>query len=189
MISYLKGKVIKTAEKSLVVDIGNIGYKVHVTPETASTAPENITLWTYTAVRENAIDIYGFKSTSELEIFELLISVSGIGPKTALGILSLASVEALQNAIISGETSHLTKVSGIGKKNAEKIVLELKGKVLTHEGSKERIALEAKDADVVEALKALGYSPGDARDALKEIPKEITGTNSRIKEALKLLGK
>lgn len=186
MISHLNGKTIYKEEKYLIIEVNNVGYKVFAPLEIIEKgvldAP--ISLWTYLAIRENAHDLYGFELKDELDFFELLIGISGIGPKTALGILNVASISALKKAASSGDTSHLTKVSGIGKKNAEKIVLELKGKFEEDDnlGFKEEV-------DALEALKSLGYSHKDARDALKNVSSTATNTSDRIKAALKILGK
>jgi Holliday junction DNA helicase RuvA len=115
------------------------------------------------------------------------IGISGIGPKSALGILNVATVPSLRKAIISGETAHLTKVSGIGKKMADKIVLELKGKLGVGEESHETTLRD--EVDALEALKALGYKHHEAREALKDIPSSIGDTGERVKAALKILGK
>ncbi len=137
-------------------------------------------------MREDALDLYGFLTEEELNFFEMLISISGIGPKTALNVLNISTVSTLKRAISTNDTSHLTKVSGIGKKVAEKIVLELKDKV----GSSDENDISLRDEiDAVEALKALGYSQRDAREALKKVEKNIVKTGDRIKEALKILGK
>lgn len=192
MISRLTGTIAHIDPKYIVLDVQGVGYKVATTVDIMtklSKADEKVTLWTYLAVRETALDLYGFLSLSELNFFELLITISGIGPKTALGILNSASVEALETAVQTGDTSHIVKVSGVGKKVAEKIVLELKDKVekITH--TPEAKTAMRGDADALEALKSLGYSQIEARDALKELPKTITKTNEKIKEALKILGK
>jgi Holliday junction DNA helicase RuvA len=191
MISRLTGHIVHIDLKYVVLDVNGVGYKVFASPDIFAKLDkkEPMTFWTYLAVREDALNLYGFMSHSELTFFELLLTVSGIGPKTAMGILSAASVHSLETAIQTGDTSHLTKVSGIGKKVAEKIVMELKDKVLETSGSAEHQATMKNDADALEALKSLGYSPTEARDALKEIPKTITKTNDKIKEALKYLGK
>ena len=192
MISHITGTVLHTDLRYLVVDAHGVGYKVFITPEIVATVGSTISLWTYLAVRENALDLYGFHSQDALAFFELLITVSGIGPKTALGILSAASVDTLHNAIESGDTSDLTKVSGIGKKNAEKIVLELRDKIdgwsaLNH-SSKPKSPGAQSDGDVIEALKALGYTHNESRDALKKIDKTLIDTGAKVKAALKLLG-
>jgi Holliday junction DNA helicase RuvA len=196
MISRLTGTIAHIDPKYVVLDVKGVGYKVFTTVDIMlklGKEQSETTLWTYLAVRENALDLYGFSSLSELNFFELLITISGIGPKTALGILNSASVETLQTAVQTDDTSHLTKISGIGKKVAEKIVLELKDKVdkFTH-SEESKIAMRAAhktENDALEALKSLGYSQIEARDALKEISKDITKTNEKIKEALKILGK
>lgn len=191
MISRLNGSVTHIDPKYIVLDVGGVGYKVSVTSDTIFKIKVDDTLivWTYLAVRENALDLYGFLSLKELSFFELLITISGIGPKTALGILNSASVEAIETAVQTADTSHLTKVSGIGKKVAEKIVMELKDKIEKISHTPESKSAMRGDADVIEALKALGYRDSEAREALKELPKSIIKTNDKIKEALKILGK
>ena len=192
MISRLTGKIVHTDLKYIVLDVQGIGYKVATTADIMSklNKDENIvTLWTYLAIRENAMDLYGFLSLIELNFFELLITISGIGPKTALGILNVASVHSLETAIQTGETSHLTKVSGIGKKVAEKIVMELKDKINTIIHTPESEKSMQGDADVIEALKALGYRDLESREVLKKIDKSIKDTGAKVKSALKLLGK
>ncbi|MBU6370646.1 MAG: Holliday junction branch migration protein RuvA [Patescibacteria group bacterium] len=187
MIAKLEGIVWDANPKFLTVGVGGVGFKVYATNETKSVAQKgaNISLFTHLAVREDALDLYGFLSEEELDLFELLIGVSGIGPKTALGVLSASSPVAIRTAVASGETAHLTKVSGIGKKIADKIVLELKDKIGAS-GSGEALS---GDIDAIEALQSLGYSHADARDALKKISKEIAKTGDRVKAALKILGK
>jgi len=188
MISQITGKIILKTEKFIIVEANNIGYKIFATTELLSQTKleENHKVWTYLAVRENALDLYGFSSKKELDFFELLITISGVGPKTALNILNVATVDSLRKAISSGETAHLTKVSGLGKKMADKIVLELKGKL----GTYEEVALGLKEEiDALEALKSLGYSHKESREALQEIDKSLTTTSARVKAALKHLGK
>jgi Holliday junction DNA helicase RuvA len=188
MISQITGEIIHKADKFVIVETNGIGYKVFATTELLSMAKldEKIKIWTYLAVRENALDLYGFSNKKELDFFELLITISGVGPKTALNILNVANVDSLRKAISTNETAHLTKVSGLGKKMADKIVLELKGKL----GSYEEVALGLKEEiDALEALKSLGYSHKESREALQEIDKAITSTSGRVKAALKHLGK
>jgi Holliday junction DNA helicase RuvA len=184
MIIHLKGTILDKSERFLVLEVNNIGYKVFATTETIESGAvgQSKSLWTHHAVREDAEDLFGFNTKDELEFFELLIGISGIGPRTALGILNVTTIGALKKAVSSGDTSHLTKVSGIGKKNADKIVLELKDKFESEEndyGFKDEV-------DAIEALKALGYSQNDARKALKDISGDMT-TQDRIKQALKIL--
>jgi Holliday junction DNA helicase RuvA len=186
MIKLLTGNIVHTDLNHLVLEVGGVGYKVFSSPNTLSNTNRKvpITLWIHTAVRENSIDLYGFIKKEELDFYELLLTVSGIGPKTALGILTVASVENLKRAIQTEDTSHLIKISGIGKKNAEKIVLELKGKA----GSEESGGRHTEDMDVLEALLALGFDQKASREALKKISKNTETVNDRIKEAIKFLG-
>lgn len=189
MISHITGTILKKQEGAVLIDVSGIGYMVHCSQDTFSSLPkegEVVSLWTYLAVRENALDLYGFTERTEQELFELLIEVPGIGPKSGLAILSLATVPTLRKSIISGDTTYLTKVSGIGKKSAEKIVLELKDKLgrTTDDGPD----LTA-ETDTLEALQSLGYSLKESREVLKNIPDTITDTSERVRAALKVLGK
>ena len=190
MISHLRGTVLEIAEKYAVIDVGGIGYKAYCATDTLSGLhlDQEASLYTYLAVREDALDLYGFPSGEEKDFFELLISVSGIGPRSALGILSVTTVSTLKQAIGTGDTSYLTKVSGIGRKTAEKVVLELRDKLRAHVDMKETPHALRAESDVIEALKSLGYTQNESRDALKEVPAEVVGTNARIREALKILG-
>ena len=169
-------------------NVGGVGYKVFLASEQLEKIKEsaNISLWTYLAVREDALTLYGFEEKEGLNFFEMLISISGIGPKTALGVINAATIPTLKKAVASEDISHLVKVSGIGKKIAEKIILELKGKF----GREESGEISLKDeVDTMEALKSLGYSQNQAREALKQVDKEITNVSERVKQALKILGK
>jgi Holliday junction DNA helicase RuvA len=186
MIGSIKGKIILKTEKYLVVETGGVGYKISVSPDTLSKAKkldEDIFLWIHDHVREDAFDLYGFLDREELEFFEMLINVSGIGPKGALSILGITSIETLRKAISIGDTSYLTKISGIGRKTAEKIVIELRDKVGKELGGS---SLQV-ELDALEALKSLGYSGVEARDALKKVKPDVD-TNTKIREALKILG-
>ncbi len=189
MIAKIEGIVWNTNNKFMTVGVGGIGFKIYTTSETkeVSIRGNKISLFTHLVVREDALDLYGFLTEEELQFFEMIISISGIGPKTAINVLNISSVPALKRAISTGDTSHLTKVSGIGKKIADKMVLELKDKV---EISSDENDITLRDEiDAIEALKALGYNPKDARDALRDVEKTITKTGDRIKAALKILGK
>lgn len=190
MIAHLNGSIIHTTDKFIIVEVAGVGYKVFVTTDTLGSISigDEVSLWIYTAVRENSIDLYGFLGTNEMSFFELLLDVSGIGPKSALSILSVASTDTLKKAIATGDMSYLNKVSGIGRKTAEKIIVELRDKLHAHKGEDSTSSTLRGESDIVEALKSLGYSQMEARDALKKIPTEIEGTNARIKEALKILG-
>jgi Holliday junction DNA helicase RuvA len=187
MIGSLEGIVKHKDIHSLILDVGGVGYLVYVTAETSldSNKGDSLSLWTYLAVRETALDLFGFKDKETLDIFELLISISGIGPRTALGILNVASPSMLRQAVAEGDTSYLTRVSGIGKKIAEKIVLELRDKLEVSD--QDRNPNLQAEGDALEALVSLGYSERDARGALKEVSKEVKSASERVKEALKIL--
>lgn len=187
MIASLNGTVRHKDLNLLVIDVNGVGYHVAVPSDVAVEAnlSQPIFLWTYLAVREEALNLYGFLDRDTLELFTLLITISGIGPKTALGVLNVASPETLRQAIGTGDTSYLTRVSGIGKKNAEKIVLELRDRI--HFTSEERVSSSSAEGDALEALVSLGYSERDAREALKKIPKTITDAGEKVKQALKAL--
>lgn len=187
MIGTLNGKVKHKDLGHLIVDVGGVGYKVSVTTETALDVSDGspIFLWTYLAVRETSLELFGFSDKETLNAFELLITISGIGPKTALGILNVATPATLRQAVVNRDTTYLTRVSGIGKKNAEKIVMELKDKLKV---SKEDGGVDMRsEGDALEALVSLGYNERDAREALKRVPKEVLGASERVKAALKLL--
>ncbi len=192
MISHLTGTILFSGVNFVVLEVGGVGYKVFVSPDTLlglkKNTGEEIALWTHQAVRENSLDLYGFLEYEELEFFELLITISGIGPKSALGILAVAPLDTLHSAISSGDTSHLTKVSGVGKKIAEKIVIELRDKIGAIEQSEESAEIRKSDIDVLEALQALGYSQKEAVEAMKKINDDTKSVNEKIKEALKILG-
>lgn len=193
MIYLLHGTVIEIGSRSAVIDVHGVGYKVGLTDDATHslTTGSEITVWTHLAVRENSQDLYGFLSKKERDFFELLITVSGVGPKTALNILSLAAGDTIVHAIRTGSTAHLVKVSGIGRKTAEKIVLELKDKLGGLSGSEEFTAGMSSDSDAIEALRALGYDTDDAREALKKVMKDSAGkelsTGAKVKAALKVL--
>lgn len=189
MIGRISGTLVYQGISEAIIDAGGVGYRVFITLDTAKTlsAGGQASLFTHLAVRENALDLYGFLSREELQFFELLLGVSGIGPKSALNIMNVATIEALRSAIHAGDASHLVKVSGIGKKTAEKIVLELREKIGPAELSP--LSSTRAESDALEALHALGYSLSEARDALKQVPREVEGDSERLREALRLLGK
>lgn len=175
----------------MVVNVAGVGYKVFVGLETLQKIPEKdagVKLWIHQHVREDALELYGFLHYAELEFFEALLSVPGIGPKGGLGVLNIAPVDTLKKAIASGDTSYLTRVSGIGRKTAEKIVLELKEKMAGRGVTVEAPELK-EEADALEALVSLGYSPREAREALAQVSSEIISVEKRVKEVLKKMGK
>jgi Holliday junction DNA helicase RuvA len=187
MIGQLTGKVTHSDDRSIILDVNGVGYKLFASTDTLSKSKDEkstITFWTHLVVREDVLDLYGFLSKNELDFFDLLISVSGVGPRGALSILSLAQPDTLKKAISSNNTSYLTQVSGIGRKIAEKIVLELRDKVGAIEGE---IGNLDEEAEAIMAMESLGYSTREAREALRQIPADITDTGDKIKIALKNL--
>ncbi len=189
MIGFLEGTLIDSSEKTLLLNVSGVGYRLFVTTDTIERVRRqkegSVSFYTYLAVRENALDLFGFLTQKELTFFELLITIPGIGPKSALTILGVSSVDALSSAVATGDTAYLTKISGIGRKTAEKIVLELRGKT----GSESESAHFKEESDVMEALKSLGYNEREIRDVLKKMPNTGIETSARIKEALRLLGR
>lgn len=201
MIGYLKGDIVYKDLKSLIINTGSssngVGYKVYTTLDVLSGVEDgsNLSLWIHTVVKDDAIDLYGFTKRDALDYFNLLLSVSGIGPKSALNILGLANTKNLRQAITSQDTSYLTNISGISKKIAEKIVMELKGKILEDSDDENPSPYNRQNRNVeveaIEALKALGYTQKEAKDALENISKEIRDTKdvgTILKATLKVLG-
>lgn len=188
MIGHLTGIVEALRGGYAILSTGGVGYKIATTKDTLKHLKQDTSssLWTYLAVRENALDLYGFKEEEELRFFELLLTVPGIGPKSALAVLDIASIETLRSAISSGNASYLTKVSGIGKKTSEKIVLELKDRV--GKGNEASRGAMKGDEEAIEALQALGYSATESRDALRKVPLAVSGSSARLREALRVLG-
>ena len=188
MIRCITGKILSLGAFTATVDVHGVGYLIRTPSADGRFAVgEPAIFHTHLAVRENALDLYGFLTPEELEMFELLIGLPKIGPKSALLIMSQADVPLLRKAAFSGDASYLSKISGIGKKSAEKIVLGLREKL----GASDIAPGDYTegDHDVIDALITLGYSQKESRDALQKMPPELTDTNARIKAALKLLGR
>lgn len=189
MIARLTGTIDALRAQSAIVGVSGIGYQVFVTSYALGKLAglTEATLFIHTHVREDALQLYGFLEEDELRMFELLISISGIGPKVALSILSIADVKTIQTAIVNKDPSILTRVSGVGKKTAERVIIELQNKVEAVGLADAAGALA--DQEALEALTALGYSVTEARDALKAVPSEISGVQNRLRQALRNLGK
>jgi holliday junction DNA helicase RuvA len=190
MISYLKGQVKQKFDKSVLLVTNNIGYQIAV-PEfllVQVKVGDELELYTHLHVssRDETMDIYGFATAEELAFFEQLISISGVGRKSALAALSVAKIDELQKTISRGDSALLQKVAGIGKKTAERIVVELKDKVLAGDIS---TAMKGSDGEVISALEGLGYKIYDIREVLRQLPKELESSEDKIKSALKMLGK
>lgn len=180
----LTGTVRGSRGARIIIDVGGVGYLIAVRSVFDFVEGSTVSLHTHLAVRENALDLYGFSLPEELNMFEKLITIPKIGPKTAMQILMQADASTLKQAILTQDPVYLTKVSGISKKTAEKIVSELK-ESFGAETFMETISNE--DTDALDALLALGYAHRDIREALAKIPPNITDTKKRITEALKIV--
>jgi len=187
MIGKITGTVAAHTETYVIVDVAGVGYLVH-TNGLRHRIGEEVSFWTYLAVRETALDLYGFVSQDELEVFELLLTVPKIGPKSAAQILAQSDISTLKQAVAEQDASYLSKISGIGKKTAENIVLGLKTKAETWSLSYTKDAPPTHfQQEAIDALITLGYPHKDARDAIKSLPNDILTTNDAIKAALKQL--
>ena len=190
MIYFLEGIIEYKKEKFVVINVGGVGYKVFMSSDALAKVAETgemAKIFTHQYVREDAMDLYGFLSSVDLIFFEVLIAISGVGPKMAMSILAIAPTEILASAIVKGDVTFFTRVSGVGRKTGEKIILELRDKVQKLGIDIEEF--ESGDHEVLDALESLGYSAREAQNALRNISKEISGVENRIKEALKILGR
>lgn len=191
MIGRISGTLLEKNPPQLLVDCGGVGYEIDVPMSTFYNLPalgEKVVLLTHLAVREDAHLLYGFGSVEERNVFKQLIKISGVGARTALSILSGMSVADLAQAITLQEAGRLTKIPGIGKKTAERLLLELKGKLGADLGAAGITAVSDATSDILNALAALGYSDKEAALALKQVPAG-TGVSEGIKLALKALSK
>lgn len=190
MIGYIEGTIITREERELVIFSNGIGYEVSVLPDVHTNAEVGnpIALWTHHVVREDAEQLFGFSTRRELAFFRLLIGISGIGPRSAMSVLALADLTTLESAIRSGDSAYLTKVSGIGKKLAEKIVLELKEKVVSLGGEHASPGIAHAEDEAIDALEALGYAPRDIREIVRMLAREHTTTAEIVRGALQRLG-
>jgi Holliday junction DNA helicase RuvA len=205
MYAYIKGEIADITEDNLVLECNNIGYNIRIPYSVAQKLPgigETVKIYTYTSVREDAFNLFGFLSKDDLEVYKLLIAVNGIGPKGALSILSAMSADDLRFAIISGDSKAISKAQGVGSKSAERIILELKDKIKMFDiddlddNNGMSGAFDSSDNknqarnEAIEALTALGYSPTDALKTIKQI--EITDdmdSGAILKAALKVISK
>jgi len=188
MISFLKGKIIFKGEKFIILNVNGVGYKIFLSQKALNKIPQkgqNLKLFCHLNVRENALDLYGFLDQKELESFEILIDLPSIGPKAALEISSLGSIEEIREALEKEDEKVIKEIFSIGKKKAQIIILELTRKIRKVPPKEEKTT---KD-EAYQALLNLGFSRQKVKEALFKIPKEITDTEQKIKEALKFLGK
>ena len=189
MIGRLHGKLLEKNPPQILIDVSGVGYEVDVPMSTFCNLPEvggELTLHTHFVVREDAELLYGFATLAERAVFRALIKISGVGPKIALALLSGITVDQLKDAVDRGETGLLTKVPGIGKKTAERLVLELKGKLAGTGAATAAVPTSGARSDVAAALIALGYSEREAAAATKKLPEDCT-VNDGLRLALKSL--
>lgn len=178
MIRQVRGTVAGTEAGCIILDVSGWGVQVHMAAPEQYAEGEELTLKTYLAVKQDGMDLYGFADEAERRFFELLVGVPGVGPKTALSILRKAPREALEGAIGSRDLDYLTRVIGLSKKAAEKLMVELSEKVGAGRSP------DTDDGEVFDTLVALGYTEREARTALTKIPASVTGKDARLKAAL-----
>lgn len=185
MIGSLRGRVLEAGGSSLMLEVAGIGYLVRCAPSVLAKTKrgDDTFVYIHDHVREDSHELFGFLDAADLELFEQLLGISGVGPKVAMTILSVGSADTVRRAIMNGDLTTLTSVPGVGKKTAQKIVLELKGQLVEAETE------STGDREVTEALVSLGYSASQARDTVKLLSVELTDTSERVREALRLLSK
>ena len=191
MIGRLTGTLSEKNPPQVLVDCHGVGYEVDVPMSTFYNLPglgEKVSLLTHFVVREDAQILFGFGSPGEREAFRQLIKISGVGPRTALAVLSGMSVGDIAQAVTQQDASRLVKIPGIGKKTAERLLLELKGKIGADLGQPVGHVVDDAQGDILQALVALGYSDKEAQSALKSLPREV-GVSEGIKLALKALAR
>ncbi len=191
MIGMLTGTIALRGDTYLLIDVQGVGYKVTV-PRSVSakleSTREHVRLYTHTYVRDDALDLYGFQEPEDLRLFEQLISVSGIGCRSAIGIFSVGTRNEIIDAIVKNDVQFFTTVPRLGKKNAQKIIIELKGKV-GGEGDVDFGEAEVENREVLEALKSFGYTSKEAFNALRGIKGERKTVEEKLRLVLKYLGK
>ena len=189
MIYSVSGKLASTGKNFAVAEVAGIGLKIFVHKRMLTSLPPigaSVKFFTYLNVREDLLDLYGFLSREECDFFQLLTSVSGVGPKSALAILDVAPMKELMAAIKEGRPDLMTRASGIVGKTAERIILDLRNKVKS-EQSEESVKKMESDADIVETLTGLGYRRDEVKVALQKVDDKIVSLEARLKAALKIL--
>ncbi|HDH31570.1 MAG TPA: Holliday junction branch migration protein RuvA [Candidatus Wolfebacteria bacterium] len=191
MIHSLLGKLIIKKRDFAVIETNGIGFKVLVSSKTFRTLPQlgsRLRIFCYFYVRQDGAELYGFLKEDELDFFKMLTSITGVGPRTALRIIGITSINRLLTAVNQRRTDLLIKTSGVGKKTANRIILELSDKIKSSK-DEELLSLMESDSDIEEALKGLGYKQREIQEALRKISSKIKKTEERLKMALKILGR
>ena len=179
MIREIRGKVLSVGPLGAVIEVAGFGVFVHVPNTAGLTVGNEASLKTHLAVKQDGMELYGFTDEADRRFFELTLSVSGVGPKTALSLLRRAPREKIEEAIGKRDLAYLTRVVGLGKKAAEKLVVEISERITVSEGS-----IGGDDAEVFDTLVALGYTEREARKALNGIPESVSGKDARLRAAL-----
>ncbi|KKS98025.1 MAG: Holliday junction DNA helicase RuvA, holliday junction DNA helicase RuvA [Candidatus Gottesmanbacteria bacterium GW2011_GWA2_43_14] len=190
MIGFVDGKLLYKTSQHLIILTGGIGFKIFTTVDliNASETGQKISLFTYTHVKDDALDLYGFANPENLAMFELFLSVSGIGPKTAMSIFSAGKIERIKEAIVKGDVAFFSAVPRLGRKNAQKIIIELRSK-LGSLGELDLAAESGESKEIIDALKSFGFSPSETKEALRSVSDSQGTTSDKIKLALKFLGR
>lgn len=183
MIGSLRGEIIEISTSWILLEVGGVGYRVQIPLSLLSLLKQGQEQFVYIheQLREDTHELYGFLSSQDLALFTKLLSVSGVGPKVAMTLLSMGSADTVQRAVMSGDLESLTSLPGVGKKTAQKIILELKGQLVEAE------QIPSVDRDVADALQGMGYSSVQVRDALRQISSDVTDPSERIRAALRIL--
>ncbi|HVT00710.1 MAG TPA: Holliday junction branch migration protein RuvA [Patescibacteria group bacterium] len=189
MIGYLNGSVIVRDDPLLIIEVNSVGYRVHATSAVLSSIVDNkVKVFTYTHVREDILELYGFSKYSDLKLFEMLINVSGVGPRTAIGIFSVGTASEITRAIMDADTSFFTRVPRLGGKNAQKIIIELKNKIGGEGVLDLGDGIVSQRNELADALRSFGFSKDEINDAARNIDGSKS-VEEQIKTALKYLGK
>ena len=185
MLAFVSGQVVSKTEKEVILAVGPLGLRLLVAVSTANQVKigSEVKLVTYLHVREDLLELYGFLTDEELNLFKKLLAVSGIGPKSALNILSLIEPQKLKVAVVTGRVEVLTQISGIGRKTAERIIIELKNQFKNEVDQETQLV----DADLISALTQLGYSRDQARQAAQNLPENADNLSAQVKASLKYL--
>jgi len=185
MIAILTGKVIEKEDKALILDVQGIGYRVAALASVRDEVGlgEEVTLRIHHHMTSEAESLYGFMTKEELQVYELLLSVPSVGPKTAMSILEIAPAPVLEQAVAENDTTLLTKVSGVGKRTAERIIVELRERIQT--STKHKAPTGSVQHEAVEALISIGFSPTQAREKVSSLPKNVGSVEEAVKAALR----
>ena len=197
MISFIRGELSAIESDMALVDVGGVGYGVFMPSQSLARLPsigQEVKLFTYLNVREDAMQLYGFFRKDELEIFKLLLGVSGIGPKGGLNVLSLLSADELRFAVLSGDVKAISKAQGVGKKTAEKLIIELKDKLkiedmmpVSGEDNTDTTIQRGIQGEAIQALVALGYGNTESMQAVRQVDVENKSVEEVLKEVLRIM--